>query len=755
MRSWFVSLCLLCCILPTATPAQDRQQRYRVQLTEFQRLLDADAPAALALAQSDVERARALKPDDQTRGDAIERLALALVKLERFEPALAAELVRIRRAARPVDYELVGLAQGLHALALFATDRAAEADRVLRDQLATWRRAYDSNDLRLAQKLESHAEWVQKGFGRPGLVVTLLGEAVTIRERLPDSSRGRLAATLQELALHQLQLDRLRDADANLVKAQRLLSELSAASPKDEELRAGLAQTLVLRAGIAGALADTDRARQLASQARALAFVDRVLRAENETQVAAALANILERADDIPGAIAQLRIVLDTFARNPDLVANGSLDPGGIADTELWLARLVLKLPELDVAAIAEARRAVESARSRLGDSPEVLFRLAEIERTSGRAEAALDLYRKALTARKEAVSEVEVYFGTNRTPVRGGEPARFGAGTDATMSFGHAVVLVPGGQFSLDAWLKTRQPAPLPVGRATDAAQLEIRSKDLLEPATFRQRASGAMGRARLYQGDALVFIHGYNVQFDEALRRGAQLARDLNFDGPAFVFSWPSKGGITGVFYYGIDQATAANAIDALVSFLRDVHAATGAQRIHILAHSMGNRVLLPALIKIANAPDARLKNALGEVVFAAPAVPEREYLAAVDELAKRGLNRFTLYASSMDRALLAGNIVDGRVLPLVTPVVLAGFVANGEPVLHPKVQSIDLSEARAGLLNMNHDVFATNPVLTEDMRLLLQRGERRPERRLVNLLVPRQSRTKQTYWVYRRPE
>jgi hypothetical protein len=49
----------------------------------------------------------------------------------------------------------------------------------------------------------------------------------------------------------------------------------------------------------------------------------------------------------------------------------------------------------------------------------------------------------------------------------------------------------------------------------------------------------------------------------------------------------------------------------------------------------------------------------------------------------------------------------------------------------------------------------VFATNPVLTEDMRLLLQRGERRPERRLVNLLVPRQSRTKQTYWVYRRPE
>jgi esterase/lipase superfamily enzyme len=37
---------------------------------------------------------------------------------------------------------------------------------------------------------------------------------------------------------------------------------------------------------------------------------------------------------------------------------------------------------------------------------------------------------------------------------------------------------------------------------------------------------------------------VHGYNVSFDDAALRTAQLAYDLTFDCPAAFFSWPSKG-------------------------------------------------------------------------------------------------------------------------------------------------------------------------------------------------------------------
>jgi esterase/lipase superfamily enzyme len=46
----------------------------------------------------------------------------------------------------------------------------------------------------------------------------------------------------------------------------------------------------------------------------------------------------------------------------------------------------------------------------------------------------------------------------------------------------------------------------------------------------------------------EALVFVHGYNVTFETAARRTAQLAYDLNFRGVPLMYSWPSKGILAG---------------------------------------------------------------------------------------------------------------------------------------------------------------------------------------------------------------
>ena len=48
--------------------------------------------------------------------------------------------------------------------------------------------------------------------------------------------------------------------------------------------------------------------------------------------------------------------------------------------------------------------------------------------------------------------------------------------------------------------------------------------------------------------QKDILLFIHGFNVDFKEAMLRTAQLGYDLNFKGGLTVFSWRSDGSFIG---------------------------------------------------------------------------------------------------------------------------------------------------------------------------------------------------------------
>lgn len=156
------------------------------------------------------------------------------------------------------------------------------------------------------------------------------------------------------------------------------------------------------------------------------------------------------------------------------------------------------------------------------------------------------------------------------------------------------------------------------------------------------------------------------------------------------------------------------------------------------------MGNRVLLPALAKVAAANENQLLPKIGEIILAAPAVPNEEFAGWLDELDRRGLTRFTLYASVVDKAMMGGFLRGwGHVL--------AGYVTHGRPLIHRRVQSVDVSEAGTiGLTNLNHDVFASNPVMMEDIRQLLQKGQRPPDKRL-RILRPRPSSGQTEYWYY----
>ena len=93
----------------------------------------------------------------------------------------------------------------------------------------------------------------------------------------------------------------------------------------------------------------------------------------------------------------------------------------------------------------------------------------------------------------------------------------------------------------------------------------------------------------------DILIFIHGFNVEFNEAIYRTAQLGYDLCFRRAVNAFAWPSQGTFSG---YLADMDTAKNSALFLKEFIKKLITQTQAQKLHIIAHSMGNVVLTEAL-------------------------------------------------------------------------------------------------------------------------------------------------------------
>lgn len=84
-----------------------------------------------------------------------------------------------------------------------------------------------------------------------------------------------------------------------------------------------------------------------------------------------------------------------------------------------------------------------------------------------------------------------------------------------------------------------------------------------------------------------AAVFVHGYNVNFQEAVFRLAQLASDADIDGVPILFAWPSDGAVAG---YVADKDAATFSRDALAQLLTLLARDRKAGDVTLLGHSMG---------------------------------------------------------------------------------------------------------------------------------------------------------------------
>jgi esterase/lipase superfamily enzyme len=216
-------------------------------------------------------------------------------------------------------------------------------------------------------------------------------------------------------------------------------------------------------------------------------------------------------------------------------------------------------------------------------------------------------------------------------------------------------------------------------------------------------------------------VFIHGYNVSFDEAVLRTGQLAWDLKFAGPAITYSWPSADRTR---RYISDLEMAEWSAPHLQAFLQDLRTRTRPRTIHLIAHSMGARVLtraLERLVSSSRAPDST--TVFQEVVLAAPDMNAQIFTQLAPAL-RSGSNRVTIYSSARDLALRVSAAIRGeapRVGGDVTARAFRGFdVIDG---------------TRIGSSLLNHSTFAEDPLLLNDLALLF-RQRLGPDERSISL-------------------
>lgn len=153
----------------------------------------------------------------------------------------------------------------------------------------------------------------------------------------------------------------------------------------------------------------------------------------------------------------------------------------------------------------------------------------------------------------------------------------------------------------------------------------------------------------------NAFIFVHGYNVSFEDAARRTAQMSYDLRFDGVPLFYSWPS---VNKTKNYNTDEGNIEWSEGFLKKFLEDFLQTSGAQNIYLIAHSMGNRGLTRALSSIIT-ENPVIASKITEIILAAPDIDAAVFKKDIAPVLVKIKKPITLYTSSNDLALQASQV------------------------------------------------------------------------------------------------
>jgi esterase/lipase superfamily enzyme len=151
--------------------------------------------------------------------------------------------------------------------------------------------------------------------------------------------------------------------------------------------------------------------------------------------------------------------------------------------------------------------------------------------------------------------------------------------------------------------------------------------------------------------RGRVLVFVHGFNNRFDEAVYRFAQIVHDARAPAIPVFFSWPSRG-VLGLTAYQDDLESARGSRDAVVQMLNTIAADQNVKEINVLCHSMGCSPTLEALWSMSRRA-GNMSSKIKNVLLVAPDVDNNAFRREMGQMS-RPRPRFALFLSQDDQAL-----------------------------------------------------------------------------------------------------
>ncbi len=244
----------------------------------------------------------------------------------------------------------------------------------------------------------------------------------------------------------------------------------------------------------------------------------------------------------------------------------------------------------------------------------------------------------------------------------------------------------------------------------ATDMTVREALYRDTPEQFTADLKAE----LARRKPGDrrVTIFIHGYNTLFSEALYRFTQMAEDSKAPGVPVLFTWASRGSAAD-YVYDTNSATAAR--DRLEETIRLVFN-SGAEKVTILAHSMGNWVTVEALrqIKISGKPIPAEK--IDNIILAAPDIDVDVFKTQLKRFGKPA-KPFIVIVSRDDKALAFSDFIAGDKPRL-------GAYTHDEELVELGAVVVDMTKVKS-VDEFNHGKFAQLAEIAPELRGMMARA------------------------------
>jgi esterase/lipase superfamily enzyme len=262
--------------------------------------------------------------------------------------------------------------------------------------------------------------------------------------------------------------------------------------------------------------------------------------------------------------------------------------------------------------------------------------------------------------------------------------------------------------------------PRRMPPNPATDFAVLKA-------DAVTQPVAEAWLGNAVARNKDrsVLVFIHGFNNRYEDAVYRFAQIVHDSRVDSVPVLVTWPSRGS---VLAYGYDRESTNYTRNALENLFQYLARDRNVREVSVLAHSMGNWLSLESLRQMA-IRNGRLPPKFKNVMLADADVDVDVFRSQIADLGEPR-PQFTLFVSRDDRALAVSRRVWGNVARV------GAIDPEQEPfkteLAANKIAVVDLTKIKAGD-RLHHSKFAQSPQIVQLIGSRLSDGQPLTDNRL----------------------